>query len=112
MKNIITSFLIPFLFLASCKKLDIADGTPRWVKQEIKKLRKNTPCSDAQVDEYEFQSETYYVFSPGQCNADAANFVYDSKGNWKGVIGGPGGNTKIDRQEFSSAKFIQNVWHK
>lgn len=112
MKNLITSFLIAVLFFSSCKKLDIADGTPQCIKKEIRSLEKGASCSDAQVDEFEFQSETVYVFSPGSCGADMAAPVLDSKCNSKGQLGGFAGNTKIDGQEFSTAKFIRTVWKK
>ncbi len=112
MKHIIASFLIAFWVLGSCKKFDIADGTPRCIKQKIRDYEKDASCSDAHVDEYEFQSETVYVFSPGSCGADMAAPVYDSKCNNKGQLGGFAGNTMIDGQEFSTAKFIKTVWEK
>lgn len=112
MKNIIASFLIAILFLASCKKFDIAEGTPPCIKQKIRDYEKTADCSDAHVDEYEFQSETVYVFSSGSCGADMAAAVYDNKCNHKGQLGGYVGNTKIDGLEFSSATFIKTVWKK
>lgn len=112
MKNFITSLLIMLLLFPSCKKLDIADGTPPCIKSKIRSFEKEASCSDAQVDEYEFQSETVYVFSPGSCGADMAAAVLDSKCNSKGQLGGFVGNTKVDGQEFSSAKFIKTIWKK
>lgn len=112
MKNLITSLLIAVLLFPSCKKLDIADGTPHCIKSKIRSFEKSAFCADAHVDQYEFQSETVYVFSDGSCGADMAAAVLDSKCNSKGQLGGFVGNTKINGQEFSSAKFIKTVWKK
>lgn len=112
MKKIITSFLIAVSVFSSCQKLEIADGTPQCIKNDIKSFEKSASCSDAHVDEFEFQSETVYVFSSGTCGADMSARVFDSKCNFKGQLGGIAGNTKIDGQDFSTAKFIKTVWKK
>jgi hypothetical protein len=112
MKNTIISFLISLLFFASCKKLDIANGTPHCVKRKIRNFEKQASCADAHVDQYEFETETVYVFSEGTCGADMSAAVIDSKCNSKGQLGGIVGNTKINGQEFSTAKFIKTVWKK
>lgn len=112
MKNVSTSLLIAVFFFPSCKVVDIAVGSPDCIQKAIKSFEKAASCSDAQVDEYEFQSETVYVFSPGSCGADMAAPVLDAKCNNKGQLGGFAGNTKIDGQEFSTAKFIKTVWKK
>ena len=112
MKNLIPSFLIAVLFFPSCKKLDNVDETLPCINQEISSFEKGPSCSDAQVDEYEFQAETVYVFSHGTCIVDMSATVLDSKCNSKGQLGGISGNTKIDGQEFSTAKFIKTVWKK
>ncbi len=113
MKNGITIFLIGLLFYSSCKKTEITNGTPLCIKTEIRNYEVNgTFCSDAHVDEYEFQSERVYFFSPGTCGNDMAAEVFDSKCNSIGFIGGLLGNTQINGEEFSNAKFIKTVWKK
>ena len=108
MKN----FLFNILFFTSCKKTNITEGTPESIKIKIEEFDKYQSCSDAKVNEYEFQSAIVYVFEPGSCGADLAAPVYEKNGHELGYLGGIVGNTKINGQEFNSAKFVRTVWIK
>lgn len=112
MKSIITSFLMVLMFFTSCKKLDIAQGTPNCIKNKIQSFEQHATCSDAHVEQFRFQSENVYVFSNGTCGADMSEEVLDCKCNSLGFLGGFVGNTKINGQEFSTATFIKTIWKK
>jgi len=112
MKNLINYFLITLLFFSFCKKAESGDGTPACIRHKIISFEKDALCSDPSVDEYEFQSKTVYVFSPGSCGADLGASVYDSNCNNLGGLGGLRGNTQIEGQDFSTATFIKTIWEK
>lgn len=112
MKRYISFLFITTLFVASCEKIEIADGTPICIQEKIKSFEKSAGCDNAKVDEYEFQSETMYVFDPGTCGADMSAGVMNAKCVSKGYLGGITGNTKINGESFSNAKYIRTVWRK
>ncbi len=72
---------------------------------------KKTCCSkDAKVSEYTFQGNTVYVFDPGNCGADMTSEVTNAKCETIGYLGGISGNTKINGEDFSKAKYKKTVW--
>lgn len=62
------------------------------------------------MDEYEFQGKRVYTFFQGNCGADMATGVVDDKCKSLGSLGGITGNTKINGEDFSNAKFKKTVW--
>lgn len=72
---------------------------------------KKTCCNNgAKVSEYTFQGNTVYVFDPGICGADQTSEVTNKKCEAMGYLGGISGNTKINGEDFSKAKFEKNIW--
>ncbi|OFX25367.1 MAG: hypothetical protein A2033_19110 [Bacteroidetes bacterium GWA2_31_9] len=112
MKN--TAFILAIIvtFLVSCKKLDIEKGTPKCVEIKIKDFNDNSPCNDSRVDKYLFQNNTVYIFEPGTCGDDMTSGVIDFDCNELGTLGGIVGNTKINGEDFSNARFIKTIWKK
>ena len=98
--------------VSSCNRPDIEKGTPKCIKDKIKDFNKSSPCGNAGVNEYSFQGNTVYAFGPGTCGADMTAEVMSSNCVSLGFLGGLTGNTKINGEEFSSAKFIKTIWKK
>ena len=112
MKTLITLILLLVTIVTGCNKTDTAKGTPQCVKKKIEEFDKTSSCDDAKVKEYEFQGGNVFVFEPGTCGADMTSEVIDSGCSTLGYLGGISGNTKINGEEFSNAKFINMVWKK
>lgn len=109
--SIILAFFLAVV--SGCNKPDIEEGTPRCIDKKIKKFSKGATCESADVAEYLFQSNTVYVFSPGNCGADQSAEVFTSDCKNIGYLGGMTGNTKMnDGEDFSKAVFVRNVWEK
>src|SRR6478735_3990164 len=103
---------ISCMMVIGCNKQKVARNTPRCIKKEIESFAK-TECNDGvKVDEYMFQTKYVYLFDPGNCGADMSSQVLDSDCRTLGQLGGITGNTKINGEEFSNAKFIRNIWKK
>ena len=64
----------------------------------------------ANVKQYEFQAKRVYVFDPGSCGADMTSEVFDENCNSIGFLGGITGNTKINGEDFNSAKYKSTIW--
>jgi Domain of unknown function (DUF6970) len=62
------------------------------------------------VTEYIFQGQTVFVFDMGYCGADLSSEVVDNNCNSIGFLGGFLGNTRINGEEFSNAKYIATIW--
>jgi hypothetical protein len=101
-------FILAFcLFIFSACKKD----RNRCVDSKIDDFKKTAPCSSgAKVDEYKFQGNTAYVFEPGNCGADMTSEVLNDKCETIGFLGGISGNTKINGEDFSNAKFQKTLW--
>jgi hypothetical protein len=112
MKKLLFLIAITVLTFNSCKKLDIAKGTPGCIESKIKDFSNNATCKDPNVKEYLFQNKNVYVFYQGSCGADLTSDVYDSDCNNMGYLGGIAGNTMINGEEFSNAVFIKTTWEK
>ncbi len=98
---------------SNCTRWKIEKDTPKCVKKEIVKFKRNQLCNDISVDEYIFQGITVYVFNIGNtCGADMSSKVIDSSCNELGAFGGFAGVTEINGEEFSSAVFVKTVWKK
>jgi len=104
-------FVLVFAF-SQCKKKAGLEGVPVAIKIAIEKFDKENSCSSAKVDECKFQSQIVYVFDPGICGADFASRVADKDDQTLGYLGGISGNTKINGEDFSNAKYIRTVWKK
>jgi hypothetical protein len=102
----------PSVCFLSCEKPDIARGTPDCIITKISEFEP-IACEDGKVDKYTFQGETVYVFDPGiECGADLSSEVVDEDAITLGNLGGISGNTIINGENFSSAKFEKNIWEK
>lgn len=55
---------------SACKKIEVPDGTPRCVKQKIRKLQREECPSVGTVYSYDFQGSKIYVFAPKLCAGD------------------------------------------
>lgn len=111
MKKLSIALLFAFT-IVGCNKLDIEKDTPKCVERRIKNFNKSSTCDNAKVNEYTFQGNTVYVFTPGTCGADMTAEVISSDCNSLGYLGGISGNTKINEVEFSTATFIKTTWEK
>ncbi len=105
----LTLFL--FASLLSCKKKSEGDA-PKCVQDKIKSFERSSTCGDANVKEYVFKGDPVYAFDPGTCGADMTTEVISSNCNHLGYLGGISGNTKIDGEEFSNARYTKTVWKK
>ncbi len=104
MKKISILFLFGLL-LVSCKK-----EIPGCLNSKIDDHKKSACTNGASVKEYSFQGNAVYVFDPGICGADMTSEVTDTECKNLGYLGGIIGNTKINGEEFSNAKFKKTVW--
>lgn len=94
----------------SCNKQKVNTSAPKCIDNKIEDFTKSCCPSGAHADEYSFQGKTVYVLEPGNCGADMSSAVYDTDCNSLGFLGGFAGNTKINGEEFSNAKFNKTVW--
>ncbi len=105
--------LLPALFIMiTCKKDGIKKSTPDCVKLRIDEYTTSAPCDDAKVKEYLFQRKTVYVFEAGSCGADMTSTVINEQCNVLGHLGGVTGNTEINGEDFSNAKYKGTTWEK
>jgi len=73
-------YLLFILILAGCKKVDVPDGTPYFVKQKIRDyLKKPVQNPPATVWRYDFNGEKVYYFPPSCC--DQFSDLYNEKGD-------------------------------
>ncbi len=110
MKTQIALIAIASTITFSCNKLRIAKGTPACVNSKITDLKENGCRTGAEVKKHEFQGATVYTYDPGICGGDLTTEVTDENCTTLGYLGGIIGNTKINGEEFSNAKFTKTVW--
>lgn len=69
-------------------------------------------CSDgASVKRYTFQGETAYAINVGNCVADYHDLVLDEECDTLGLIGGFGGFSEINGEDFyANATLQETVW--
>lgn len=112
MKQLYIILLVIVSVISACNKQKIKRGTPNCVENKINDFNKSSVCGDAKVKEYHFQGNTVYAFEPGTCGADMTTEVISSDCNTLGHLGGIAGNTKINGEDFSNARFIKTTWKK
>ena len=100
LKQIGIVLILPAIMLASCKKIDLPDGTPKCVKKKIKKLRKDDCPSVETVYQYSFQGQTVYVFNPKNCGADLTSEVINDNCETVCWLGGNTGSTTCNGVDF------------
>ncbi len=105
-------FVALLIAFVGCRKNDIARGTPQCIEDKIQEFSRSSSCDDVLVKEYKFQGKAVYAFEPGTCGADMTTEVLDSDCKTLGHLGGFAGNTKINGEDFSSAKFVRVTWKK
>ncbi|MDI9320926.1 MAG: hypothetical protein QM530_10725 [Phycisphaerales bacterium] len=106
------SILLFALTTISCKRLDVESGTPKCVVNKIRVFNQSAPCNDSKVLEYLFQGKSVFMFEPGTCENDMSAEVINADCNTLGYLDGFVGNTKINGEEFSKARFIKTTWAK
>ncbi len=105
--------ILTVVTFSSCQELAIEDGTPDCIENSIKEYDETQDCNDGvNVTKYLFQGEMVYVFNPGNCGADMMSNILDSDCNSIGYLGGIAGNTEVNGEDFSNAKFISVIWEK
>ncbi|OIP00601.1 MAG: hypothetical protein AUJ98_07105 [Bacteroidetes bacterium CG2_30_33_31] len=104
---------LSIVYISSCQKLNIEKGTPKCITSLIKDFDNSQNCMDSvNVKKYSFQGKIVYVFNPGICGADMTSEVVDYNCNSLGFLGGISGNTIINCEDFSHAKFESVTWEK
>lgn len=107
--KILSTLCASALLFVSCSKFDFQKDTPSCIKKEIRQLSRNK-CGDyARATEYEFQGEIVFVLSAGNC-PDGGSNVFNRQCDVLGLLGGVGGNTIINGEEFSSARLLRVLW--
>ncbi|SKB48042.1 DUF6970 domain-containing protein [Daejeonella lutea] len=106
----LTCLLLSAIIVVACTTQK--PSLPKCLEAKIKEYSTSSSCSDAKVDEYTFQGKTVYAFGPGTCGADMTTEVMTADCTTLGRLGGIAGNTKINGEEFSNAKFVKTVWKK
>ncbi|WP_303310805.1 hypothetical protein [Hymenobacter sp. BT730] len=112
MKKILYCLIGAAFVFTACEKVDIVKDAPKCMKQKAVDLAQS-PCeSDVNIKEYLFQNKLVYVLNTGNCIADASAEVIDANCNSLGFLGGFGGSTKINGEDFSKAEYKRTVWEK
>jgi hypothetical protein len=112
MRFLIIALATLTLLSLGCKKIDVKKGTPKCIEKKIKELSKGDLCDSANVAKYTFQGKEVYVFDFMRCVDDGGESVFDASCNSIGFLGGFGGNSKINGDDFSKAVFIERIWQK
>ena len=108
MKHLLILFIGVFCLNISCKK---DAKTPACIDNKVNEFKNITSCNiGTNVKQYEFQSKSVYVFDPGTCGADMTSEVLDANCNSLGFLGGIMGNTNINGEDFSNAKYERTLW--
>lgn len=111
--TLILTLILTVISLMSCQKLDIEKDTPKCIENLIKDFDKEQSCdTGVNVKKYTFQGTIVYVFDPGTCGADMTSEVIDFECNSIGFLGGISGNTVINGEDFSNAKFESTTWER
>lgn len=67
--------------------------------------------SGAAVKRYTFQGNTTYAIQPGNCIADGADEILDANCSVLGFVGGFGGLTDINGENYyQNATFQETIW--
>lgn len=99
------------LSLTSCEKIDLPEGTPKCIKQKIRKL-KGEDCPSVQtVYRYDFQGQTVYLFNPKNCGNDLTSEVVNNDCENICFLGGVSGNSNCNGDDFyTEAKNEKLIW--
>jgi hypothetical protein len=108
MKSFCFVLLFGLLFFSNCQKKE--EPFPDCIQSEIAAFSNNSCEHGASIKQYVFQGQTVFVFGPGHCGADLSAGVVDKNCKYLGDLGGITGNTRINGEEFSNAKYIRTVW--
>ncbi|MFH4969392.1 hypothetical protein V8G61_14395 [Gaetbulibacter sp. M240] len=112
-RQIILVLVFTMISFNSCKTYDIEKDTPDCIENLRKVFDKEQKCDNGvNVKKYTFQGNTVYVFNPGTCGADMTSEVIDYNCNSLGFLGGISGNTEINGEDFSSAKYESTIWER
>lgn len=112
MRMLIFFASIMIIIISSCKKPDVAEGTPKCIKTHIKYFQKHTAFdTSANVKEYLFHGKVVYVFYPGTY-VNSISEVWDSDCKKLGSLGGGVFlMTKINGEDFyATATFNKIIW--
>lgn len=107
MKTTALFFLLGLTLLISCKKEE--EPIPNCIQEAITTFSNNSCEHGATVKQYTFQGKTVYSFYLGYCG-EVPTIIQDANCNNLGALGGYPGNTKINGEEFSNAKFVRTLW--
>ena len=104
--SFIILFAVSIISFSSCTKAEL----PQCLEELLTLI--DLTCADSKIDAYKFQGKTVYVldFQPSTCFFDGQSEVVDEDCNSLGFLGGLIGNTTINDEEFSEAKFLDQVW--
>lgn len=112
MKKLLFLGVIGVITLLSCEKSHMENEIPECIESKISEFRNSLLSGeDANVTEYRFQRKRVFLFDPAMC-CDMQSPVLDADCNYLGSLGGIAGNTIINGEDFSNAKFIKLIWHK
>jgi Domain of unknown function (DUF6970) len=112
-KAMLSILILAAISVSSCQKLSIEKNTPKCIENLINEFDKQQSCDNGvNVKRYTFQNISVYVFDPGTCGADMTSEVIDSDCNTLGYLGGISGNSFINGEDFSNAKFESTTWRK
>ncbi len=78
MKQLSCLFLLS-IFLFSCEKIDVPDGTPSCVKQMIRKIEKNPESytNGQKIERWDHEGKSYYLFPPTWLSSHGQYTLYD-----------------------------------
>ncbi|MDB4728280.1 hypothetical protein OAF63_05775 [Saprospiraceae bacterium] len=112
MKNLVLFALTSILFFGSCDKDDLPGDLPSCVKSKVEDFQSDQKnCDNASVIEYEFQGQTVYVLSQGNCISDGGATVINSACEDVCFLGGIAGITDCNGEEFHTvATQTQVIW--
>ena len=100
---------------AACKKSCDDKNIPGCVKDEIEANKNNDDWEVGGVDEYKFQGQTVFAFTPDERIADGATTIKTVDCVFLCSVGGFGGpsiNMCNGENFFEKAVFIRNIWKK
>ena len=104
----ISAVLILLLFSSCEKSKEFA--VPECISSMIRDNSFACPVGGS-VDQYLFQGEDVYVFSPGYCVFDAQAIIYSHSCKVIGYLGGIAGNNIVNNVLFTkNARFKKNLW--
>lgn len=102
-------FLLLLIIAFSCREDDVS-GVSKCIQEEVVDFQKEFICDDASVTSYLFQREVVYTYCYGDCIIDGGCRVLNADCESLGFLGGIGGVTQINGEEFSNAILIEIVW--